>query len=283
MAASPDVARNWGRVLVDWWFRVGPNFRIGRPGEHRSRTLPSPEPGPRDFLFGNKWGIVAFDNSSRNGEEIVLTNTWLSKIDINPEHPEASRDTSDLYRMHIRVPAVVDGIPAPVRGRLLWAQPTPRTVLIQTGGPVNPLAFPRGYLTADPESVSLTEKLAGLCINQQVTFSVIANPTICPKKVVGADGARRQSGGRRWLPPGERNDWLRTQLNKHGGLQVETVVGKNLGVKSGVQRRTGHRIAHLHHLFTGTATVLDPDQVRALVRQGVGHGRAFGCGLLVIT
>src|SRR5690606_42097859 len=41
-------------------------------------------------------------------------------------------------------------------------------------------------------------------------------------------------------------------------------------------------ITHLRVCYTGTATVVDEDALARLVAEGVGPGKAFGCGLLLV-
>ena len=52
-------------------------------------------------------------------------------------------------------------------------------------------------------------------------------------------------------------------------------MGTATGLKPGM--RTKHRRA----LFHGTARVKDATKLHTLMRNGVGRGKAYGCGLLI--
>jgi CRISPR system Cascade subunit CasE len=45
----------------------------------------------------------------------------------------------------------------------------------------------------------------------------------------------------------------------------------------------GNPIRHHRVRFDGTATIIDPDQLRAAIHNGIGRGKAYGCGLLSIA
>lgn len=161
---------------------------------------------------------------------------------------------------------------------MLWSHPKPSTLLVQTGAPVSPLAFPAGYLIDQPRSANVAERLSSLVTGQRVTWSLIANP-IKSTHVVLPDGTRGKKQIRTRVD--DADGWLARRLD--GALHVTRVAGSELGRRSGWRENTGGAVTHAYHLWTGEATVVDPERVAGLVRAGVGHAKAYGCGLLVIT
>lgn len=189
--------------------------------------------------------------------------------------PSAAAELADSQAVHRRVQSVFDGLDL-TGGRLLWAMPTPQLLLIQA-----PCA-PSTVLTAigwAARQHTRDYQLGGMQAGELVGFSLIANPTIATSPPT-TDGAPRPRGTRRPIPPGPGRDaWAHRKLAD--ALTIHTLHSRPLPTAGG--NRRGGRVTHNRHLFTGTALVTDPDALRQLVTSGVGPGKGYGCGLLLIT
>ncbi|BFO16736.1 hypothetical protein SHKM778_31240 [Streptomyces sp. KM77-8] len=88
------------------------------------------------------------------------------------------------------------------------------------------------------------------------------------------------------------DDWWQRQAG-NAGLHVLTLRSQPVDAARDRQHPAGtapadraKKINRIHHhrvRFDGTATVTEPDLLRAAVQSGIGRGKAYGCGLLSIA
>jgi len=84
------------------------------------------------------------------------------------------------------------------------------------------------------------------------------------------------------IPQHEQPAWATRQLERVG-LQPLTEVHA-IAARKVTGHRDGSGQLTLHATrFQATATVTDPEALREALRVGVGHGKAFGLGLLTLT
>lgn len=170
---------------------------------------------------------------------------------------ELRTSVPDVQHLHAVVAAHATG------DRVLWANPIPRLLLIQAASAVVlPVRDARRT-----ESAPLVTPPTGA----HVEVSLIAAPT----KSVHRSGAR---GIRRPLPPDGWAGWLRRKTS--GALDLEWVRADPAGVRSG--RRSGRRITFTRVAYHATGTVTDAAALSTLQRIGVGTGKGYGCGLLLV-
>jgi CRISPR system Cascade subunit CasE len=182
-------------------------------------------------------------------------------------HPDVHADNHDLHATHRRLAAIANGWPP--EPRLLWARPSPRMLLVQAPRPIPAGALPDGY-ALDIEHVDLTPTVAALTRGQPVTIRTVVNP------VYRQDGATT-----RRYDESERPGWLAGLLTP--ALTVHHVTGRFLGFREGRKPSVETPIVYAWWSAVVDATVSDPDLLRRHIVDGVGRGRAFGCGLLDIT
>lgn len=201
---------------------------------------------------------------------------YLSQLRLDPAYAAARRDLADPYQMHrtlARVYAPDDTTPPP---RFLWR--------LERGGPVGSrgvvlvqaavpgrwelLAERAGYEVQGDKRVD-TERLvqpAG-----RYSFRLRANPVVT-----------RQ--GKRWglHRQDEQLDWLSRQ-GARLGFEVE---GADIsGCERIVMWKPGGARPNVKDavLFDGVLVVRDAAALRAALVDGVGHGKAFGLGLLSLA
>lgn len=148
--------------------------------------------------------------------------------------------------------------------RGLWAQPQPGILVVQHNQPVN-------WADADSfarrtHTVQVTTPTDG----QRIRYALIGNP-------VKAQYVAGKRGKPRALPPGEWSGWLEKRLSP--ALDLHTIDATLLPVARGryhARNTTHHRVMYL-----GEATVTNSSALHNLQRDGVGRGKAYGCGLLI--
>lgn len=150
------------------------------------------------------------------------------------------------------------------QGRTLWAQPTPRRIIIRT--PVAGVAWDRW---PHAQSTSVTAASLRYTPGTRIAWALIANPT---RSVF----IRGQRGKRVALDDADSViAWAGERLR--AAATPDGVDAQRLQPASGASGLNLSRWA-----LSGSATVEDSGAMARLLTEGVGHGRAFGCGLLLV-
>lgn len=105
-----------------------------------------------------------------------------------------------------------------------------------------------------------------------VKFGLVGNPTIAKAQKQGR--SRREP-----LPENQWNAWLERKLGD--ALNLREIQAKAL--KPAIAYKPTGRIVHHRVHFTGEATVKNHDTLASLIEHGVGRGKAYGCGLLLVV
>lgn len=121
---------------------------------------------------------------------------------------------------------------------------------------------------------------------QQVAFQVRVNPTTSHKS--GPAGytqrGRRKPLGR----PEEQQAWVIDRLTRHGARVDHVDLGNPVDLTSAAKNLPPERRPRPDAVFAlttiraqGALTVTDPAAFAQLVRDGLGRGKAYGCGLIL--
>lgn len=199
---------------------------------------------------------------------------FLTQLRLDPRSAAARRDLANPYDMHRTLVRafVQDEQQTPPRflWRLepggAWERPT---VLVQSvqPGQWQFLAEGPAYLHAD-EAVATKawQPQALLTSGGRYRFRLLANPTVCRQgNRLGLVGEEAQLG------------WLQRQAQQHGfDLEGALVMG---GTPLRGQKGA-HRITLQQVHYEGVLVAKDVSALEAAVVQGIGPGKALGCGLL---
>lgn len=215
---------------------------------------------------------------------------YLTRISLDPKRTEVRSALRDVYQCHRLVMAGfpnIDERAARQELGVLWRSETNTTpfLLVQSLVPPQPGAW--NALGLEVATKRIDDALrAGLVVGRTLTFSLRANPTRKIDTKSGPDGSRRN--GRRVPLRDEprRVEWLVGHLAAVGG-PVHTASDLPDVRVDGETTFRGHRGERTLTLecvdFLGRLIVRDPDQLLEAVRQGVGPGKAFGMGLLMLA
>lgn len=197
----------------------------------------------------------------------------LSRLVMNLGSSAARRDLANAYEMHSTLMRLVDA----GAGRPLWRlelgrDGRPPELLIQTD--VEP---DFGALTTLDDSYFLeadsrpNRLVANLVVGDRLRFRVRANPTVT------------REGKRHGLVQYEEQvAWITRQLQRHGARPLEIhVSGSQREVFR--KRRGGAPITVVGVTYDGALEVEDLAGTRELVRNGIGHARALGFGLVTVA
>lgn len=203
---------------------------------------------------------------------------FLSKLTLDPRHPQARRDLSDAYEMHRTLARAFAPNAEAAPARFLWRlerradyQPS-SVVLVQSAQPADWSvldAFP-GY--ADEVHANKAVDLDTLIQpGARYRFRLLANPTVT------------RNGKRYGLTrEDEQLAWLARQGERHGFSVLGCVRGtdERLQVRQG---RGGNHITLHTALFEGLLQAEAPESLHLGLLNGFGHGKALGLGLLSLA
>lgn len=153
-----------------------------------------------------------------------------------------------------------------VPGRFLWSLPESHTLVVQHDAPVHwPDAMPG--VIARTHTTEVCTPITGAPIR----WAIIANPT-------KATRIKGQRGKRTPLPPEEWKAWVVRKLD--GAINIHTIDATRMPTARG--KRHTMTVTHQRVMFTGTGTVASQATLAELQHAGVGAGKAYGCGLLIV-
>ena len=203
---------------------------------------------------------------------------FLSKLTLDPRHPQARRDLSDAYEMHRTLARAFAPDAETAPARFLWrlerradTQPS-SVVLVQSAQPAewSALNSLSGY--ADEIHANKDVDLETLIqLGARYRFRLLANPTVT------------REGKRYGLTrEDEQLAWIARQGERHGFSVLGCVRGadERLQVRQG---RGGNCITLHTALFEGLLQADAPETLRQGLLNGFGHGKAMGLGLLSVA
>lgn len=205
----------------------------------------------------------------------------IARIRLNPHSRDVQRDLRDATQLHRTVMRMVpDGLGDAPRQRagLLYRldeTDTSSTLLVQATV-LDPARLPTGYGQAEVKS--LAPMFTALRKGLGVRFRIVLNPVKRERLTLEEKGKR----GRIVPLSGADADqwWLRRATE--AGLDLHVLTPTTLEPVR-PRGRDAPRMRHSLLRYDGTATVTDPDAVRAAVVHGIGRGKPYGAGLLSLA
>lgn len=203
---------------------------------------------------------------------------YLSRLSLDPRHPQARRDLADAYEMHRTLVRAFAPRPEGPPHRFLWRLEgrdgfeLSSVVLVQSEQPADwsVLAAHKGYANEiiGNKPVNLAKFVQG---GTRYRFRLLANPTVT-------------RGGKRYGLTREEDQlaWLVRQGERQGFSLLGCQRGANERLRTR-QGRTGNRITIHTALFEGILEAVSADSLRQGMLKGFGHGKALGLGLLSLA
>lgn len=239
---------------------------------------------------------------------------WLTRLRLNPAQRLVQRDIADAARLHRRVMSLVpDGLGDSPRARAgvlfrLDADGAGALVLlVQTLLDPDPGRLPAGY--AQVQTREMRPMLEALGPGLPVRYRLLVN-------AVRRCGRNSTAGAWKRAVPlhGDEADWWWADRATAAGLDLSTLRSEPSAAltawhppgkprpgsapkasdpagrtkaqgrgRSGVPQAEAVRVPHTAVLFEGTATVRDPEALRAALFHGIGRSKSYGCGLLSLA
>lgn len=203
---------------------------------------------------------------------------YLAKLRLDPSKPLLRRDLADAYEMHRTLSRAFALSEDQAPGRFLWRLESEATalsmanaiVLVQSALPGNwpAITESHGYALEGSKSVELDALLRS---GRHCRFRLKANPTVT------RDGKRYGLVGETAL-----QGWLARQGDRCG-FAVQEVVTASPARQTMRQGKRGERITIDTARFDGLLEITDVSALRAALLTGIGHGKAFGLGMLSLA
>ncbi|MEI5100877.1 type I-E CRISPR-associated protein Cas6/Cse3/CasE [Streptomyces sp. PmtG] len=220
----------------------------------------------------------------------------LTRLTPGPASPLARHELGGTGKMslHRRVMSLFpDGESDQARtsfGVLFRIEDTARGshLLIQSNQPPDPGRLPDGYgtLTTRPLDDLLNALASGLTLRYRCTASPVRKPSATTRSLYNLPAVVPLNGA-------TADEWWQRQADKAGlkpltlhSQRVDTVHDRQYSttaVQDKKNRGAGNRVHHHRVRFDGTATIIDPGLLQHAIRDGIGRGKAYGCGLLSIA
>lgn len=217
---------------------------------------------------------------------------YLSRFQINPQRREARKLLSSPQAMHA---AVLAGFPAPAAngdGRVLWRvdRDYSHRILLYVASPTAPdfthLVEHAGWpkTTQTWETRSYDDLLSSLKKGQRWAFRLTANPVRSGRPKEQSHGPTRRYGH---VTVDQQRQWLLSRTER-AGFQVLTAGTEEPDLivrerETVTFPRRGSKVTLRRVCYDGRLEVTDAAALRHTLIRGLGHGKAYGCGLLTLA
>ncbi|MGW0334738.1 type I-E CRISPR-associated protein Cas6/Cse3/CasE [Streptomyces sp. NPDC003011] len=215
---------------------------------------------------------------------------WLTRIVPDMHSREARRDlrgANTAMGLHRRLmslyPNHAEPDPRARFGVLFRIEDTSdgQHILLQSSHEPDLTRLPDGYGTAltRPLDPLLEALKTGLTIRYRCTASPVRKPGATTRARYNLPAAIPLAGedADEWWTRQADNAGLKPLTNHSQALEAARAVRTP---NSGSQEQ---RIRHNRIRFDGTAIIISPDLLRQKITEGIGRGKAYGCGLLSIA
>lgn len=179
--------------------------------------------------------------------------------------PAAATWLRQPYRVHQRL---LMAWPDGEAGRVLWrAWPRDGRIIVRHPEPADwDRAFADFYCRPQVEQNEVT---AHLTRGDEWRFWLVGNPT------------KRESDSRNLTSNGvDWRDWLYRKLDAAGAAPLDRIDARRL--RADQPRRGNHELTIDRVRFAGDLAVEEPARLAEALSAGIGRGKAFGCGLLLL-
>ncbi|TDC60488.1 type I-E CRISPR-associated protein Cas6/Cse3/CasE [Micromonospora sp. KC207] len=220
---------------------------------------------------------------------------YLTRFLVNTARQGARRLLASPQAMHA---AVLSGFPRPEDhtrdgARTLWRVDTgrDRQVVLYVVSPTAPelthLVEQAGWPRSSEgwETRSYERLLNSLDKGQRWAFRLTANPTRTGRRRVDASTTQRFGH----VTPVQQVEWLTSRAERNGFTVARQTDGElNLvtydrQVRRFMRNRGEKQVTLVMATYDGVLEVEDPELFRGALTRGIGHARAYGCGLLTLA
>lgn len=222
---------------------------------------------------------------------------YLSLLRLDPRSFRVQRDVGSVVRLHqIVMSAFPDVIAPDLEARAYFGVlhrlevDTRRggmTLYVQSAIEPDWSGLPAGYLLPgsgalpNPQVRSVATAYEGIREGRVLRFRLQANPTKKVDTKSGPDGRRRNGRRVPLARPDDQVAWLTRKASQAGFALLEVHIGGD-GRVPGRGHQGAHEVTVQPVVFEGRLQVTHGDVFAKALREGIGPGKAWGCGLLSV-
>ena len=202
---------------------------------------------------------------------------YLSQLILNSRQSQVHRDLGNAHRFHQRMmqafPDQEDRDSPREDWHILFRQePDSDIVLVQSAIEPDWSKLPEHYLNHHAIKAVAWEA-EHLPMGRTLQFRLKANPSKRDSKTKKTIGFYRRS---------DQLAWLERQADRCGFrlLGAEVAPAPNV---FGIKKKGAPPVRITTALFQGILEVTEPNKFLTVIRQGIGRGKSYGCGLLSIA
>jgi CRISPR system Cascade subunit CasE len=200
---------------------------------------------------------------------------YLSKVTLDLHRPETAMTMVRPSRMHGAVERAFSGERQHAVWRVDRQGSAAALLVLSTDRPdLTGLQEQFGAAGSIPATKDYDGFLDSVREGGHYYFRLTANPTV---KVNGKRVPLVLGGA---SIHGNTADWARSRLEKSGYSVGALEITEHRNVV--FTRENGQRVQFLQATFDGTCTVTDAAAAREALKKGIGHEKAYGCGMLTL-
>lgn len=133
------------------------------------------------------------------------------------------------------------------------------------------------------ECKAYSKFLDSLEVDQIWYFRLCANPVRSSNKDNDKEEGRGRGKIHAHVTTEQQEKWLLDRQSKYGFLIDPESYGVTHSRWLKFRKYSGHRVAIRAVTFEGLLRIVDPTLFRKLLSEGIGRGKAYGCGLMTIA
>ena len=199
---------------------------------------------------------------------------YLSRIHLDVRNVNARKCMTDCQSMHRSILKMFHC--SRQMGDVLYRWDAGRSVVyIQSQNPPDAQAVPAGVQLDGTRDIAELE--GRIEAGRRYPFDLLA----VPAKKVAMEGTKN-SRRRLLRTPGERMDWLRRKGEQHGFELIHAVEAEQVSSYGKHAKENGGSMHVASVRFQGLLRVTDKERFRNAWRHGIGPGRAYGNGMLLL-
>jgi CRISPR system Cascade subunit CasE len=217
---------------------------------------------------------------------------YLTRLRLNPARRGARKLLGSPHAMHAAIRAAFPEEAAYEQptARTLWRldSPAPHTVTLYVASPGRPdlthVLEEAGWPTTAPFEVrDYRPLLTSLANGQRWAFRLTANPVHNGRQNENSKETKRFG----YLRETEQANWLAHRATRHGfavANQADGSPNTRLHHRQTVTfKRGGGTVTLVTATFDGVLEIIDAATFRSALALGIGHAKAYGCGLLTLA
>lgn len=202
---------------------------------------------------------------------------YLSQLILNERQPQVHRELGNVHKFHQRMMQAFPDEEGRDNPRQDWhilfrQEPDSDVVLVQSALEPDWSRLPAGYLS-DHRVKPMNLGADQLTVGRIFQFRLRANPS-------KRDNQTKKTIG--FYHRADQLAWLERQADRCGFrlLGVDVIPSPNV---FGLKQKGTPPVRMTTALYQGVLEVTEPDLFLTVVKQGLGRGKSYGCGLLSLA